>query len=88
MNYKSFHHDQNVEKFDNLSKIIMRSEMSKRDMKYEDLAKILSRNGSDYTAQSLRLKINRGKFSFSFLIECAYSMGIKNIDFSVYFGDI
>lgn len=88
MNYRSFQHDRNVERFDNFAKAIMRSEMAKRDMKYGDLAKLLKKNGSEYTAGGLSLKVTRGKFSFSFFLECVVAMGITNVDFSDYFGDI
>ncbi len=57
-------------------KRLLRAEMARRDMTYEDLAGRLSAIGVDDTAVNLRNKVARGRFSATFLIQCLTAMGL------------
>lgn len=53
-----------------LSKGLLKAELVKRSIGYQQLAERLEMLGVHYTAENLTNKINRGKFSAVFLIQC------------------
>lgn len=48
---------------------IIKSELAKKDVNYVKLAKLLQDKGYKENADSIRTKINRGSFSFAYILE-------------------
>ena len=59
------------------AKRLLRAEMVKRGVSYEDLSARLHQMGIDDTPVNLRNKVARGKFMASFLLECFAAMGVQ-----------
>lgn len=68
----------------NLVKGILRAEMARRGMTYEQLAEKLAEHGVHDTAVNLRNKVSRGGFSAVFLVQCLKAMGCETIRVSGY----
>jgi hypothetical protein len=66
-------------KWDNLAKNLLKSELKKRGVNYEQLQEKLAVIGVDETVNNINRKINRGAFQFTFFLQCAVAMGIKNL---------
>ena len=64
------------------TKRLLRAEMTRRGMTYEDLAERLAAIGIDDTAVNLRNKVARGRFSATFLIQCFTAMGAQALRLS------
>ena len=58
---------------------LLKAELSRRDVSYHDLATKLKAIGVDETAENLTNKINRGKFSGIFLVQCLEAIGCKTL---------
>lgn len=65
----------------NLVKGILRAEMTRRGMTYEQLAEKLAAVGVNDTAVNIRNKVARGGFSAVFFVQCLKAMGCRRIDF-------
>lgn len=60
---------------------ILRAEMVRRDVTFKGLADALNARGDgpQESVQTLINKVNRGRFSFAFLIRCCRAMGVGNV---------
>lgn len=58
---------------------LLKAELSRRDVSYHDLAVKLRAIGVDETPENLTNKINRGKFSGIFLVQCLEAIGCKTL---------
>jgi 3-mercaptopyruvate sulfurtransferase SseA len=63
----------------NLVKGILRAEMTRRAMTYEQLAERLAEIGVTDSAVNIRNKVARGGFSAVFLVQCLEAIGVKEI---------
>jgi len=63
----------------NLVKGIIRAEMTRRQMTYEQLAEKLLEIGVKDSAVNLRNKIARGGFSAAFFVQCLEAIGANEI---------
>jgi len=54
----------------------IKSELSKRDINYVQLSKIMNDRGYKENPDTIRSKIHRGSFSFAFLLEVCDSLDI------------
>ncbi len=61
----------------NLVKGILRAEMTRRGMTYEQLAEKLAGVGVSDTAVNIRNKVARGGFSAVFFVQCLRALGCK-----------
>ena len=66
----------------NLVKGILRAEMTRRAMTYEQLAERLKEIGVEDSAVNIRNKVARGGFSAVFFVKCLRAIGAKQIDIS------
>ena len=58
---------------------ILKGEMKRRNMTYDQLAERLAGIGIETSARVLRTKVSRGGFSAVFLLQCFKAMGCKVI---------
>ena len=58
-------------------KRLLRAEMARRGITYEDLVDRLAAIGVQDTAVNLRNKLSRGRFSAVFLVQCLTAMGAR-----------
>ena len=63
----------------NKAKGLLKAELRKKNITYEKLIIQLKAIGVDETVDNINNKINRGKFSAVFLIQCLTAMEIKKI---------
>lgn len=56
---------------------LLKTEMARQDLSYEDLANKLAEIGVYEKAHSINNKINRGTFSAVFFVQCLKAMGIS-----------
>jgi hypothetical protein len=61
------------------AKRLLRSEMVKRGVSYDDLTKRLEAMGVHDTAVNIRNKVSRGKFMASFMLQCLRAIGVENL---------
>ena len=61
------------------AKKFIQAELLKREIKYPQLAIKMEHKGYHYSANTIRTKIHRGSFSFSFLLEVCDSLDIDII---------
>jgi Domain of unknown function (DUF6471) len=59
------------------AKRLLRAEMVKRGVSYDDLAERLHKIGIEETPVNIRNKVARGKFMASFLLKCFAAMGVE-----------
>jgi hypothetical protein len=59
------------------AKRLLRSEMVKRGVSYEDLSAKLAEIGVEETPVNIRNKVARGKFMASFLLQCLQAIGVQ-----------
>lgn len=57
---------------------ILKSILTRRNIKYHELATKLNRMGINETQSSVSNKINRGTFSFIFFIQCLEALNIRD----------
>ena len=62
-----------------LAKGLLRAEMARRGMTYEQLAERLAKLGVRDTAVNIRNKVARGGFSAVFFLQCLKAMGARSI---------
>ena len=65
--------------WDHLAKNLLKSELKKRGIIYEQLHEKLAAMGINETVNNINRKINRGSFQFVFFLQCAAAIGIKNL---------
>jgi hypothetical protein len=61
----------------NRAKEFIKKELKKRKLTYSELSSIMSDKGYIYSENTIRSKINRGSFSFFFLLEVCDSLDIE-----------
>ncbi len=64
------------------TKRLLRAEMTRRGLTYEELAEKLAAIGIRDTAVNLRNKVARGRFSATFLVQCLTGMGTRALRLS------
>jgi hypothetical protein len=64
------------------TKRLLRAEMTRRGLTYEELAERLAAIGVQDTAVNLRNKVARGRFSTVFLVQCLTAMGARALRLS------
>lgn len=60
-----------------LSKGLLKAELVKRGISYQQLAERLRAMGVTYTTENVTNKINRGRFSTMFLLQCLEAIECK-----------
>jgi hypothetical protein len=60
-----------------VTKGLLKAELVRRDISYQQLAELLARMGVRETPENLANKINRGKFGAMFLIQCLEAIDCK-----------
>ena len=66
----------------NLVKGILRAEMARRGITYDQLAEKLGELGVKDTAVNIRNKVARGGFSAVFFVQCLRAIGCQRIELS------
>ena len=61
------------------AKALLKSELKRRNMKYEDLAAKLTAAGHPENTRNLTNKIARGSFTAGFLLECLHVIGCTDV---------
>lgn len=61
------------------AKNMLKSELTRRGIDYEELVVKLSVIGVDENYNSINTKLNRGSFSFVFALQCLKAIGAKEI---------
>ncbi|MGB8843284.1 MAG: DUF6471 domain-containing protein [Aliidongia sp.] len=61
-------------------KRVLRGEMARRGVTYDDLTEKLAAIGITDTAVNIRNKVARGKFSAAFLAQCMAAIGCKTVN--------
>jgi len=69
------------EQWSTYMKGLLKAELTRRDISYQELATLLHGIGVDDTPENLTNKINRGKFSAIFFVQCLDAIGCKLIRF-------
>lgn len=67
--------------WEKLAKNLLKGELKKRGIGYDELEKKLATINVVESAGNINRKINRGAFPFSFFLQCAVAIGIKNLRF-------
>lgn len=61
------------------AKRILRAEMVRRGVSYDDLARLLGEAGVKETNKSLRSKLSRGSFTADFFLQALNAMGVPSL---------
>jgi ribose 5-phosphate isomerase RpiB len=61
----------------NRAKEFIKNELKKRNLTYIELSSIMNDKGYVYSENTIRSKINRGSYSFVFLLEVCDSLGVE-----------
>lgn len=59
---------------------LIKSEMTKRKLKYDDLSRLLEAHGTRQSAANLRNKINRGILGADLFIQLVLVLNMKKLD--------
>jgi len=59
------------------AKEIIQDELKKQNITYVKLSDLMKKKGYKYSDNTLRTKINRGSYSFSFLLEVCDSLNLS-----------
>ncbi|MFQ3250911.1 DUF6471 domain-containing protein [Glaciecola sp.] len=65
----------------NLVQRLLKAELSKKGIKYQDLSDKLSQVGVDQSADNLRNKINKGILGADLLLQIMFVLNIKQIKY-------
>jgi len=65
--------------FQHKAKGILRAEIKRRNLNYDDVAKKLAEIGVEETARNLSNKIARGGFTAGFFVMCLEAIGVKEL---------
>jgi hypothetical protein len=60
-------------------KRLLRAEMARRGVTYEQLSEKLSAIGIADSAVNIRNRVARGKFTATFLVQCLVAMGVRSL---------
>lgn len=69
------------EQWRDLAKRIIKVELKRQSLTYDDLSKLLAEMGVDESETSIRNKVSRGTFSFVFALQAMKAIGIELIPF-------
>lgn len=58
---------------------ILKAELKRRGITYDQLQAKLLAHGIKETTNSIKVKVSRGAFQFAFFLQCAAVIGIKNL---------
>ncbi len=64
------------------AKAIVRAEMVKRDLTYQDLERLLGLMGVEKTAGNLATRISSGAFGAQLFLQVMVAMGVQQLDLS------
>lgn len=64
---------------DGQAKLILRAEMVRRGISYEELVQLLDEAGVKETSASLRNKVSRGSFTADFFLQALSAMGVSSL---------
>lgn len=67
------------EDWSNAAKGLLKAELKRRNMRYEDLAARLTAAGHKMDPKNLTNKIARGSFTAAFLLECLHVIGVREV---------
>jgi len=56
---------------------ILKAQLSRKNMRYHDLARLLKDIGIDENQNTIATKMSRGSFSFSFFLQCMFVLGVN-----------
>jgi hypothetical protein len=59
------------------AKRLLRAEMVKKGVTYDDLVARLAKIGVEETSENLRNKVARGKFMAAFMLQCLRAIGVE-----------
>lgn len=59
---------------------LVKSEMTKRKVRYDELSKRLADHGTVQSADNLRNKVNRGIMGADLLLQIVYVLNVRQID--------
>lgn len=65
--------------WENKVKGMIKAEIKRRNMTYEQLSEKLAEIGVNDSARNIINKINRGSFSAVFFVQCFRAIGVKNL---------
>ena len=65
------------------AKAIIRAEMIRRGMTFDELAERVNPLGHTYSGKSLNAKVNRGTFSAAFFLELLEVIGVRLIELDI-----
>ena len=65
------------------AKVILKEKLTRKNMKYHDLARALKDIGINESQNSIATKMSRGTFSFAFFLQCMSALKIDYVDFSL-----
>ena len=63
------------EEWTNFARGVLKAELARRDLKYEDLSQMLKHIGVDESPSAITNKISRGRFTAVFLFQCMEAIG-------------
>ena len=72
----------NVVDWDKQACNLLKSELARRGLSYEDLRLALERIGIQKTKNNITKTISLGKFPFSFFLQCAQAIGLTKLHIS------
>ncbi len=64
------------------AKGLLRAEMARRNLSYEDLAQKLQSIGIEESPKNLSNKIGRGSFTAGFFLQCLEAIGVQDLRLS------
>ena len=67
------------EEWQGIVKGLLKAELKRRNLTYDDLGAKLAEIGAAETSRNLRNKVSRGGFSAVFLIQCLKAMGVRSL---------
>lgn len=68
--------------YGNAANNLLKAELLKRNLTYENLAELLIKNGTKTSTNAIRVKLSRGVFSARFFLECLIVLGVKSLSLS------
>lgn len=76
------HTGKDAEEFADEARRILKAEMARRGFSFKQLATALNELGDAETesAQTLINKVNRGRFTFAFMLRASRAMGARSLD--------
>jgi 3-mercaptopyruvate sulfurtransferase SseA len=77
--YKLFILKMNESAWKSDAKNLLKAELQRKGIGYEDLAAKLKAIGVEENHNSINTKLNRGSFSFVFALQCMKAIGIKEL---------